>query len=494
MLLTFRAKLVAIVATAALAQLLLLLASAAIARRVEHQLSAVQQRYLPKMDLEPRLDGAFERLWRGFEDAVAAHDSEALAATRPLRDRFVDQLDAAHGAVDPIAASTLRDAFQDYDRAAYDVSRRLIADETGEALVAAISAMQAKQTRVQTALKDATAFERRQLGEAFAAVAQADSAAKSYRLAISIGCLVAVVGLSTWLGRSVLRSLADLAAGLREFGTGEFGQPIRVEGHDELADVARQANAMANNLERLGRQHREAEEALQLSNRELEAFSYSVAHDLRAPLRGINGFSQALVEDYADRLDPVAKDYLQRICAGAERMGQLIDALLALSRVTRVELQRENVSLSQLADSIVKQLRAIHPDRVVEFVNEADLVVFGDPPLLRAVLENLLGNAWKFTSGRAFARIEFGSTRDQGASTYYVRDNGAGFDMAYADKLFAPFQRLHKVSEFAGTGIGLATVQRIVRRHGGKIWAEGAVNQGATFRFTLTSVAGETFS
>jgi light-regulated signal transduction histidine kinase (bacteriophytochrome) len=228
-------------------------------------------------------------------------------------------------------------------------------------------------------------------------------------------------------------------------------------------------------------------QALKLSNQELEAFSYSVAHDLRAPLRGINGFSRALLEDYGDKLDTDAHDYLDRIGAATARMGDLIDALLSLSRVARAELRREKVNLSGIAESVIKQLRASQPDRVVEFVNQENVVAIGDAPLLRAVLENLLGNAWKFTSAGPSACITFGAEKTDRVPVYHVRDNGAGFDMAYAKKLFAPFQRLHSEAEFAGTGIGLATVQRIVHRHGGRIWAEGNVGQGATFRFTLAS-------
>ncbi len=231
------------------------------------------------------------------------------------------------------------------------------------------------------------------------------------------------------------------------------------------------------------------ESELQLSNRELEAFSYSVAHDLRAPLRGINGFSLALLEDCADKLDPAGKDYLRRISDGATRMGQLIDALLGLARVTRKELRRESVNLTQLAEAVTKQLQAAEPGRTVVFDNQPNVLAQGDPQLLRAALENLLGNAWKFTGTREAGRVTFGSTVQKGATVYYVSDNGAGFDMAYAAKLFTPFQRLHSASEFAGTGIGLATVQRIVTRHGGRIWAEGHVGQGASFFFTLSDNA-----
>ena len=226
--------------------------------------------------------------------------------------------------------------------------------------------------------------------------------------------------------------------------------------------------------------------ALQSTNRELEAFAHSVSHDLRAPLRAIDGFSQALLEDYTERLDAEGKDLLQRIRGATQRMADLIDALLELSRVARAELQRETVDFSALATRIAAELQQMQPDRQVEFVIAEGLMASGDARLLRVVLENLLGNAWKFSAKQPQARIEIGSVvQPAGALAFFVRDNGAGFDMAYADKLFGAFQRLHRMNEFQGTGIGLATVRRIIHRHGGQIWAEGAVDQGATFYFTL---------
>lgn len=228
-----------------------------------------------------------------------------------------------------------------------------------------------------------------------------------------------------------------------------------------------------------------AEEALEAANKELEAFSYSVSHDLRAPLRAIDGFGQALLEDYAGRLDAEGRNYLERVRAGAQRMGTLIDDLLKLSRVTRAELNLEEVNLSVLAQEIAEGLRWREPQRQVEFDISPGLRARADARLLRIALENLLGNAWKFTGRRAEARIEFGATVRDGRPAYFVRDNGAGFDMAYAGKLFGAFQRLHGTTEFPGTGIGLATVQRVIHKHGGLVWAEGAVDQGATFYFTL---------
>ncbi len=224
---------------------------------------------------------------------------------------------------------------------------------------------------------------------------------------------------------------------------------------------------------------------LEATNKELEAFAYSVSHDLRAPLRGIDGFSQALLEDYADKLDNEGQNYLRRVRAASQRMGHLIDDLLALSRLTRSEMRRERINLSELAQVVAEELRQAEPDRPVEFVIAGDIVAQGDAQLIRVALENLFGNAWKFTAKRPSARIEFGTIAHNSRPAYFVRDDGAGFDMAYADRLFGPFQRLHTPAEFAGTGIGLATVQRIIHRHGGEVWAEGAVEQGATFYFTL---------
>jgi signal transduction histidine kinase len=228
-------------------------------------------------------------------------------------------------------------------------------------------------------------------------------------------------------------------------------------------------------------------------NKELEAFAYSVSHDLRAPLRAVEGISQALLEDYQAALDDRGKDYLLRVSAEARRMAQLIQDLLALSRVTRAEMRFQPVDLSALATDVVAMLRRGEPAREVAVTLAPDLATQGDPHLLRQVLENLLGNAWKFTSHTEGARIAFGSVTTDGMETYCVRDNGAGFDMEYASKLFVPFQRLHGMSEFAGTGIGLSTVQRVITRHGGRVWAEAAVGQGATFYFTLgdRSRAGE---
>ena len=218
-------------------------------------------------------------------------------------------------------------------------------------------------------------------------------------------------------------------------------------------------------------------------NKELQAFSYSVSHDLRAPLRAIDGFSLALLEDCQDKLDASGVSYLQRVRAATQRMGELIDDILMLSRVSRAEIRKTGVDLHTLSQSIVTELRDAEPHRKVEIEIESGLSAQGDPALLRVMLENLWSNAWKFTAKCEQARIEVGHAQETDA--YFVRDNGVGYDPTYAGKLFGAFQRLHDASEFPGTGIGLATVARIVHRHGGRVWGESQINQGATFFFTL---------
>jgi light-regulated signal transduction histidine kinase (bacteriophytochrome) len=238
-------------------------------------------------------------------------------------------------------------------------------------------------------------------------------------------------------------------------------------------------------ISRKNRQLHQTQDELQISNKELEAFSYSVSHDLRAPLRAIDGFSRILLEDYSNKLDADGKDSLSRIRAASQRMGQLIDDLLQLSRHTRSKMHCEAVNLSALGRALTDELQKTEPARRVEFVIEPDMIANADAGLMRIALENLLDNAWKFTGNQAVPRIEFGQTQRNGEPVFFVRDNGAGFDMAYAGKLFGAFQRLHRPADFPGTGIGLATVQRIIHRHGGRVWAESQVGHGATFYFSL---------
>ncbi len=228
-----------------------------------------------------------------------------------------------------------------------------------------------------------------------------------------------------------------------------------------------------------------ARDAAEASNKELEAFSYSVSHDLRTPLRSIDGFSQALLEDYQDKLDDTGKAYLERVRKATQHMGRLIDDMLKLSRVTRSEFHHETVDLSRMVRDISEKLKEEDPVRTVDVIIREGVFVSGDPTLLKIALENLVNNAWKFTGRKARPQLEFGTTVKEGKTACFIRDNGAGFDMAYVSKLFGAFQRLHTSLEFPGTGIGLATVQRVINRHGGQVWAEGEVGKGATFYFVL---------
>ena len=290
-----------------------------------------------------------------------------------------------------------------------------------------------------------------------------------------------------FVGEKFAGGIATLT--MKEHLTDEDIEPLRL-----LADHAGIAIDNFRLNKELERRVIDRTKQLEAANAELESFSYSVSHDLRAPLRSIDGFTGMLIEDYSDLLDDQGKDYLQRVNTNTKRMTQLIDGILDLSRLTRGDINKQPVDLSEMAQVISEELQQQNPERCVEFNITSGLEVNCDARLLRAVLENLIGNAWKFTSKRDVTSIEFGCTKINGQSTYYVKDNGAGFDMANVEKLFGTFQRLHTSEEFEGTGIGLATVKRIVNRHGGDVWAESVVNQGATFYFTIpdlyTLVAG----
>ena len=273
--------------------------------------------------------------------------------------------------------------------------------------------------------------------------------------------------------------------------TDAFNQMLgRIE--DQNAELRRYATDLEQRVAERTHELEERNETLRRNaaellnaNQELDAFAYSVSHDLRAPLRSIDGFSQVLLEDYAAQLDEAGRDSLRRVRAASQRMATLIDDLLKLARVTRAEMRTEVVDLSGMAREIASDLQRTDAARQVEFVIAPGLKVRADAPLLRVALENLLRNSWKYTAKQPRPRVEFGSIEANGGRAFMVRDNGAGFDMKYMDKLFGVFQRLHSAAEFEGTGVGLATVRRIITRHGGRVWAEGAVDQGATFYFTL---------
>jgi PAS domain S-box-containing protein len=250
----------------------------------------------------------------------------------------------------------------------------------------------------------------------------------------------------------------------------------------ELEGLSRELQEMNTGLEqRVTRRTME----LEAINKELEAFSYSVSHDLRAPLRSIDGFSNKILKDYGDRFDDQAKDYFNRIMNASRKMGTLIDDLLHLARLTRIEMRIETANMSEMAEAIVRELKESAPQRQAEINIRENMVVAADRNLMQIALQNLLGNAWKYSKNQELTKIEFAFYNENGRTIYYIKDNGVGFDMKYADKLFVAFQRLHSVAEFEGTGIGLATVQRIIRRHHGNIWAKSQPGQGTTFYFTL---------
>ena len=298
-------------------------------------------------------------------------------------------------------------------------------------------------------------------------------------------CSAVVISVGIVFSISTARPINRLKYVSEKIAGGDLEHKVEITRNDEIGALAGSFNNMTRKLTNEIAEHKRAEDELTATNKELEAFCYSVSHDLRAPLRGIDGFSKILEKEYAHKLDEQGMGYIKRIRAASQRMGQLISDLLNLSRITRKEMKHEKVDLSAMIRKMALDLQERQPERRAEFVIEEGITVSGDTSLLRIVVNNLLGNAWKFTEKHSPARIEFGITKNDSGHVYFVRDNGAGFDMAYVGKLFGAFQRLHSFSEFEGTGIGLATVQRIIHRHGGRIWAKGAVEQGATFYFTL---------
>lgn len=438
---------------------------------MERQVDRIRERFIPIIELGPRLTTDFEHLRRAFQDGVAAQDNQAVEQTHLVEEKLLDEVEATVPIIGRAQASALRSAIGDYYAAAQGVSVRILAGETGLTLVDSMSAMQAKQLAVEKILTGSLTLDRQKMEDAFSVIERTQRTSGSSLALISVfGLLVATI-LSLMMSRSILNSINVLSLGLKRFGRGDFSQSISLGSRDELSDLATDANQMAVRTRAL--------------MRELESFSYSVAHDLRAPLRSMLGFGNVLLEDYGSLLPQEGKDTVKRVISSAKRMGQLIDSLLSLSRLARAEIKRDSVDLSRMARDLLKDLQESQPERRVEVIIQDGATVLGDSALLRVVLTNLFSNAWKFTSKTAAAKIEFGFEEGADAVSYFVRDNGAGFDMQYVDKLFGTFQRLHSNEDFEGTGIGLATVRTIIGRHGGDISAYGEVGKGAAFRFTL---------
>ncbi|MBL8502744.1 MAG: HAMP domain-containing protein [Rhodocyclaceae bacterium] len=316
--------------------------------------------------------------------------------------------------------------------------------------------------------------------------------------AAKLTAVILLFALLVWLVLDILltRRLRRIVAAVRRIAETDFSARTGIAGRDEIGRVARAVDEMAGQLGEARRQLQHERDhldelvavrtaELRHANQALEAFSYSAAHDLQAPLRSIRGFSEIVLEEYGERLDEQGRGHLQRVMRAARRMSNMVEDLLAFSRSARGELHRETVDLSALADEIAAELAGRDPVRRIEWRIASDIVAEGDPSLLASVLANLLGNAWKYSAERETAVIDFDTRQDDGARIYCVRDNGVGFDPEQAAKIFEPFQRLHSQERFEGSGIGLATARRIVERHGGRIWAEAAPEGGATFCFTL---------
>lgn len=336
---------------------------------------------------------------------------------------------------------------------------------------------------------------------------------------VGLGALGLAMLLSAWLQGFIVRPLMEVTGVAKDVvASRDYGRRVVKRGEDEVGVLVDAFNGMLAGIELREAaledanaalqseivEHRRAREEvillnqslerrvvertaeLEAANKELESFSYSVSHDLRAPLRAIDGFASLLVKNQGDRLDEQGRSHMERVRAATQRMGQLIDDLLRLSRTTRSEMARRDLDLSDLARAVISELRVASPGRQVAIQVAPSMPVNADPSLMRTVMENLIGNAWKFTSKTEGARIEVGCMEQNGATVCFVRDNGAGFDMRYADKLFGAFQRLHAAADYAGTGVGLANVQRIIHRHGGRIWAEAEPGRGAAFYFTLS--------
>jgi len=406
----------------------------------------------------------WERLERLFATPVALDDSAAgvLASLRSQGEqghRLFNEVEAASGA-----------------GATDDVQRRFEAQLSSRIMILQQNSLVQAEHLIQDAEKRIDAAQRRVV------------------LVTGLGLLVMALltAATAWLfRRDVLRPIARLELATREVAAGNWSFELDVGSTDELGDVARHFDAMTRALRDSFNQLQVSNRDLVVLNKELESFSYSVSHDLRSPLRSMDGFSLALLEDYGDRLDEEARDSLQRIRAASQRMGRLIDELLGLARVTRAELRIQEVDLSAMAEEILSTLAKAEPERQVRWEIDGGMRVLGDRELVAIALQNLLANAWKFTSKVAQAVIRVGMRDEDGKQVCFVSDNGAGFDMAYASRLFGAFQRLHHERDFPGTGVGLATVQRVMHRHGWSLGASAALGQGATFYFRPTEQVDE---
>jgi signal transduction histidine kinase len=470
--LNIRQKMSIIVGTVATSFALLISVSWLLDAETEKQAAVIRDRYIPHVELGYRLQSDFEGISLSLRDAVAAQDGDSLESAQNLKNKLIADLDSASNIIDTQQSDTLKLAIDDYFSSAINTSKRLIKGETGLSIVESMSHMQTKRSIAEIALNKVTIFDRGKLSESFDSIFRAQRRSARTRLWISLGCVFLVLFSSLFTVRYLISRLKDIEMGLSRFGIGDFKQPIPVVGNDELAELSRQINSMANQIQRL----------LQ----EIESFSYSVAHDLRAPLRAVQGFVTIITEEHTQSLTADAKSLMSRVVIASQRMEKLIEGLLSLTRLNRTAIKKQHVDLSKITHAVLGILKDNDPERKIRIDVEANVVGWGDPHLLDVTISNLVSNAWKFTKRAADAQVQFGTLVENKTTVFFIRDNGAGFDMRYSKKLFGTFQRLHTESEFEGHGIGLATVKNIIEKHGGRIWAESEPGKGATFYFTLS--------
>ena len=482
---SFRIKLMGVVSISAAAFILLVTVNHYITQNVETQISEIQQKYVPIIELGSKFGGQVKNIQRNFQDAVAAKDVELLHKTFETKKDFLDKIETAKEIIGPAQTAALKNALDSYYNDAYDISSRLMSGETGESLVISMAKMQDKQAKLMGLIKQATTFDRDKLNQTFSAVSDALNTAEQLQLAINLACLLSVFLFSLWLSKGLINSLNKLKLGFERIGSSDFSHPITIDEHDEFADVIQQANQMGAIIEQLHKEKNEQANQLKMTNQELERSSYAVANKMRLPVQSIIGFTNTLLEDEKNELPPETKRLVIRTATAAQKMSQLIDGLVDLSRLNRAEMADEPVNLSKLSENITIDLKKSDPHRKATFEIKKDIVTKGDSKMLELALEHLWSNAWKFTSRKQETKIEMGTLFKNGRLTYFIKDNGEGFDMADKDKLFGTFQRLHSSLDYDGNGLGLVTVQRIIQRHNGTIWAEADPQRGATFFFTL---------
>jgi len=506
--LQFRTKLVAIVASAAFALLAIVVASSLAARKADEQVHVIQERLLPRVGLRPLIDAQFERLRRGFQDAVAAKDADLLAGTRVLADAIEAQLSAAGAAVAPADAKAAAEAVDVYYQAASDISRRLMAGEAGEEVVRAMAAMQQKQTLAEERLATVTAFDHQELASAFGRVAQSQSWATRVRWIVSAVCLLLVIVLSVSLGRSVLRSVHDLTAGLRRFGAGDFGTPIPITNRDDLGDVARHANWMAERLNRLNLERKRHSDELEQRNAALSEvrlrleqqakelttasayksqFLANMSHELRTPLNAILGFADLLESGEVPPDSPQYMEFLGDIRASGQHLLQLISDILDLTKVEagRLDFRPEPIQPAVLLADVLAVLHGSATAKglaVQAHVDPALGELLLDPARAKQVLYNYLSNAIKFTSrgGRIWVRALAAGPEQVRLE---VEDTGIGIAAHDISRLFVEFQQLDATAaqHVSGTGLGLALTRRLVEAQAGQVGVHSEPGKGSTF-------------